>query len=258
MRAIPLGVGGAFSRRFYHTNYLVELPGKNLLVDAGTTLRYSMLAAGYADTDIHAVALTHFHSDHYGGLEEFAQRCRYVHRCRPAVYVRPDQEELLERLFSLHGVAPDFYFDVMPAAQREVVDEAPEGAYLLEYFPTEGLHAQVTSNYMIGVRYVPDRGAGVRVLFSGDIGPIERSALPALADDPETAAIFHDCSLAPAVTDAHPTLDQMAAVYPPAVRHKIHIIHYGDDILEHERRITGLGFKIAQQGEAVVVGPLEP
>lgn len=88
MRVIALGVGGAFTDRFYHTNYLVEIPGCRLLIDAGTTLRYSLPAAGYTAKDISAVALTHFHSDHVGGLEEFCQRCRYLYQYSPVIYAK--------------------------------------------------------------------------------------------------------------------------------------------------------------------------
>ena len=70
MKLIPLGVGGAFTSRFYHNNYIAEIGSKKLLLDAGTTLRTSIKEAGYSYLDIDAVWISHLHSDHVGGLEE--------------------------------------------------------------------------------------------------------------------------------------------------------------------------------------------
>ena len=47
MKIFPLGVGGAFTKSNYHNNYIIELDNKFLLIDAGTTLRNSLPAAGF-------------------------------------------------------------------------------------------------------------------------------------------------------------------------------------------------------------------
>ena len=78
MKLIPLGVGGAFTSRFYHNNYIAEIGSKKLLIDAGTTLRTSIKKAGYSYLDIDAVWISHLHSDHVGGLEELILQ-RYWH-----------------------------------------------------------------------------------------------------------------------------------------------------------------------------------
>lgn len=251
MRVIALGVGGAFTDRFYQTNYLVEIPGCRVLIDAGTTLRYSLLAAGYTAKDISAVALTHFHSDHVGGLEEFSQRCRYIYQSRPTIYVMIDQIPILKSLFALHGAKPEDYLNVITGDNPIEIKETCEAQYHLEYYSTLGLHAEVTSNYILAIRRLGRDGKAIRVVFTGDIGPIEKSELGNLAADPETAAIFHDCHTGAMPTPAHPNLDQLEKVYQRELRNKIHLIHYGDNISECKERIKAAGFKIAVQGEAI-------
>lgn len=249
MRVRTLGVGGAFTDRFYHTNYVVEFPGCRLLVDAGTTLRYSLPTSGYMAKDINAVALTHFHSDHVGGLEEFSQRCRYLYQYKPIVYAMPDQIPLLSGLFALHGTQPEDYLHVTTVTQPIVIGSTPKEKYLLEYYSTQGLHAEVTSNYTIGIRRIDRQKKAVRVIFTGDIGPIEKSVLGRLVADPETVAVFHDCHTGRTPTPAHPSLRQIMSFYPPELYGKIHLIHYGDNIVEYTKSIQETGFKIAMQGE---------
>lgn len=249
MRVIALGVGGAFTDRFYHANYMIELPGDyRLLIDAGTTLRYSLPTAGYSAASVKAVTLTHFHSDHVGGLEELAQRCHYLFQCRPTIYVMPDQQKLLESMFALHGMSPEYYFAVQVAAAETLIYEAGEFSYWLEYYSTVGLHAQVTSNYMLGLRRIGGNGVVTRILFTGDIGNIAASPLADIAAHPETAAIFHDCNTNPVPSAAHAGLNQMADFYAQDDRGKIYLTHYGDNIAEYRETIRTMGFKLAEQG----------
>jgi ribonuclease BN (tRNA processing enzyme) len=250
VRVIPLGVGGAFTDKFYHTNYIVEIPGFRLLIDAGTTLRYSLSAAGYTAKDIDAVAITHFHSDHVGGLEEFAQRCKFMYKHRPTVYAMPDQIPLLTSLFALHGAKPEDYLKLSVSDSTIILKSSNDVQYQLEYYSTVGLHAGVTSNYMIGIRWVA-RDKPRRIVFTGDIGTIEKSALGRLVGDSETAAVFHDCHTGAAPTFAHPTMEQIINFYPAEQLKKIYCIHYGDNIADCAEQIKAVGLKIAMQGESI-------
>lgn len=252
MKVIPLGVGGAFTDRFYQTNYLVELPGARLLIDAGTTLRYSLPAAGYTVKDITGIVLTHFHSDHVGGLEELSQRCRFIYQYRPAIYAMPDQLPLLNSLFALHGTKPGDYLEVQGVqSDSQLLAAAQDGTeYRLEYYSTCGLHAEVTSSYIVAVHR---RGGGkrpVRIVFTGDLGPIEKSALGHLAADPATAAIFHDCFTGAKPSPAHPSIEQIENFYPTELRSKLFAIHYADTVEEVSERLLKSGLQIAQQGKS--------
>lgn len=75
LRFIPLGVGDAFSRRFYSFCVAVEYDGFWLLVDCPHPIRKMMAEASTTSGvdldvgDIQAVVLTHLHADHSSGLE---------------------------------------------------------------------------------------------------------------------------------------------------------------------------------------------
>lgn len=251
MRVIPLGVGGAFTDKFYHTNYILEIPGYRMLIDAGTTLRYSLLAAGYTANDIDAVVITHFHSDHVGGLEEFGQRCRYLYHYRPILYAVTDQIPLLRSLFALHGARPEDYLDIKTAESPTILKVSDDVEYQLEYYSTVGLHAEVTSNYMVGIRRIGRDNKGIRIVFTGDIGPIEKSQLGRLTADPETIAVFHDCDTGATPNPSHPNLEKIANFYPVEQYGKIYCTHYGDNIAECMEHIKNNGLKVAIQGETV-------
>lgn len=47
---------------------MLEIEGKNIVIDAGPDFRYQMLRAGVKD--IRAILLTHAHKDHIGGLDD--------------------------------------------------------------------------------------------------------------------------------------------------------------------------------------------
>ncbi len=80
LHLLPLGVGDAFTTRYYHTSFLLLAGGAVVLVDVpapfGKMLREATEKAGLrvSTEDITDVVLTHLHRDHCNGLEEFAYR----------------------------------------------------------------------------------------------------------------------------------------------------------------------------------------
>src|SRR4051812_35062797 len=83
-RLLPLGVGDAFSARYYSTCLALEAAGEWLLIDCPHPIR-KMLREGSAPAgapldlaQIRGVVLTHLHSDHASGLEGAAFYSRYV------------------------------------------------------------------------------------------------------------------------------------------------------------------------------------
>jgi ribonuclease BN (tRNA processing enzyme) len=67
-----IGTGSAFCTKNYHSNALVTENGKHLLIDAGGDLRFALTERGMTYKDINAVYISHFHTDHIGGLEYLA------------------------------------------------------------------------------------------------------------------------------------------------------------------------------------------
>lgn len=67
-----IGTGSAFCLKNYHANAVIFNNAHKLLLDAGSDIRFSLYESGLSYKDIDAVYITHFHTDHIGGLEYLA------------------------------------------------------------------------------------------------------------------------------------------------------------------------------------------
>src|SRR4051812_30653167 len=100
-RIIPLGVGAAFTRKYYTTCVAVGVGDFWILVDCPHPIRRivheGMLAAGVPlDLEqLGGVALTHLHADHCSGLEDFGFYWYYVRNVRAPLLAHPSVTEKL-------------------------------------------------------------------------------------------------------------------------------------------------------------------
>jgi ribonuclease BN (tRNA processing enzyme) len=75
LRILPLGVGSAFSSRYYGTSCVIQGPGGHILLDCPDPIRKVIREAtersGWSvrAEDLSEVILTHLHGDHSNGLE---------------------------------------------------------------------------------------------------------------------------------------------------------------------------------------------
>src|SRR5512147_3082949 len=108
MRFVCLGVGDAFSARWYSSALAVEHDSAWLLVDCPHPIRKMLREAGEAaatplDVDrFFGVALTHLHADHASGLEDFAYYSVFTLRRPVALLAHP---EVLAELWDPHFAA---------------------------------------------------------------------------------------------------------------------------------------------------------
>ena len=105
MRLVCLGVGDAFSARWYSSALAVEAEGTWLLVDCPHPIRKILREAGTTacvplDLDrVSAVVLTHLHADHASGLEDYAFYSHFALKRKAAVLAHP---EVLHDLWDGH------------------------------------------------------------------------------------------------------------------------------------------------------------
>lgn len=139
LRFVPLGIGDAFSERWYSTSFALEAEGALLLVDCPHPIR-KMLAEARASSGldlrlerVSAVALTHLHADHASGLEGYGYFAHFAlgRKARiaahPAVIARAWDGHLaagMERLEGPSGLRrmgfDDYFEHVALDAQRAV------------------------------------------------------------------------------------------------------------------------------------------
>lgn len=225
MKIKPLGVNGAFTK-YYHNNFVFELGERKLLVDAGTTLRNSLSAAGYKETDITDVIITHLHSDHVGGLEEFAQRCKWIHNHKPNLWIRGRMkkqfEEVVGKGLYTDGLSLTDYFNVY-SVETHKLNSFKIGEYIIELICTDNLHAQ--SMYSMGLKITSP--SGQNIVYTSDIAKHEESAFKSTVDK-NTAALFHDISMVR--NPVHSYIGDVVEYYKDVIEpYRIYGMHYQDD-----------------------------
>ena len=102
---LALGVGDAFSKRFYASSMLVGFEDEWIVIDCPhpqrKMLHEASASAGFdLDWDIlKAVVLTHLHADHCSGVESYLYYCRHRLRTKPVLIAHDD---VSARLWSGH------------------------------------------------------------------------------------------------------------------------------------------------------------
>ena len=226
IRLTFLGTGNAFADGGRgHACILVTAPEGRILLDCGGTA-IAPLRRACDPAEVDAVAITHLHGDHFGGLTYLAMQQKYAPRTRPLAIGGPPS---LEERFRDATVAlyRDFFASPLPYELRFTV-LGPE--------PTGLGPAQVTAH---PVEHVPDsephglrvRIGGKLIAYSGDARWSE--ALPALADG---ADIFICESTTYSVRDpVHLSALELAAHRGELRCERVIATHLGADSIAHLR-----------------------
>lgn len=221
-RFVCLGVGDAFSRRWYSSALALEGDGSWLLVDCPHPIRKILQEAGTAagvDLDIGSfagVVLTHLHADHASGLEGWGYFSRIALGRRAVLLTHAEAawnlDAAMGHLLAAPGAAAERprladLFEV-----RLLSDDAPTsfGPFAIECRPT--LHS-------ISTRALRIRAGGRCLGLSADT-----AFDPALIDWlAEADLIVHETNHGP-----HTPYEKLAALTAP-LRAKMRLIHYPDD-----------------------------
>ncbi len=237
---VPLGVGDAFSARYYSSCLAVGAEGAWLLVDCPhpirKILRESGSAAGGLDIgDFGAVVVTHLHADHSSGLEGLGYFSHFVLGRRARLLAHPDVlAEVwhghlaagMRRLLEPAGLTErirtlDDYFDVAPLSEARAVEVGPfaiECRRTVHHVPTTALRI---------------RAAGRVLGVSADT-----------AFDPELIAWLAeaDCIVHETNHGVHTPYAKLAAL-PVDLRARMRLIHYPDEF-----DVAGSAIECLRQG----------
>lgn len=247
MKLQPLGTGTGFTRNYYHSNFIINFRSKRLLVDAGTTLRYSLDCANVQPDSIDAIFITHFHHDHVGGLAELLMLCYWrfisgVHTPHlPTLIFRPSQQEEMNQLLSpiLNNQGLNWTDYCIPHIIKDemYIDEE----YTLQIINTDHLHCNGLKS--CGLK-IADMDSEKNIILSGDIKKLDESPILAFIDR-QTSAIIQDVSFNK--NSVHATYEEVLNYYPQNMYKKLFGIHYEDNI----DLTKSYKFKLLIQGETL-------
>lgn len=174
-----LGSGNAFADGGRsHACIHVSAPGVSLLLDCGGSALPAIMRSGLAD-GIDAVAVSHLHGDHFGGIPYLVIQQHFAGRTRPLTVAGPPA--LAERIrVTEQGLYPDFFGKTKLRFEIRVVplgaNAVPLGGAMVSALPVD--HVPLSDPH--GLRLA----VGERLIaYSGDATWTER--LPRVAKGAE-------------------------------------------------------------------------
>lgn len=245
---VPLGVGDAFSARWYSSCLLLEHEGRRVLIDCPHPIRKMLReaterAGERLDLDaIEGVALTHLHADHVSGLEGYAYFSFFVLHRKARVLAHPRVRARLwdgclaagmEHLGepgtgSARATTLEDYFELVSVEES---GPARLGPFEIECRTTR--HHIPTTAFRV-------RAGGRTLGYSADTA-FDPSLIEWLA---EADLVVHETNYG-----IHTPYESLAAL-PADLRAKMRLIHYPDDFDLAASRIEPLeqGRRYAVEG----------
>jgi len=233
-----IGVGSAFAKTLYQTNFLIMKGPDWFLVDCGPRCTWGLIAAGVPMIDINTYHVTHSHNDHIGGLEEVMMMGRYAYRKKPNIIITEEYEKILWEE-SLKG--------------GSTYSEEKNGKYLefsdfwnvVRPLKSDGFTRQTWEANVGGInlkmprtKHIPDSTPGWetsawstalildnKVMLTSDTR-FDQDLLEEFDGKFNLEVIFHDCQLF--TGGVHSSIDELSAL-PLKLRKKIILTHYGDN-----------------------------
>ena len=114
---------------------LLQIDGKNILIDSGPDFRQQMLRAGIKRLD--AILFTHGHKDHTAGLDD-VRAYNYVMQRPTDIYAEEQVQEVLRQEFA-YVFAKDKYPGV-PELNIHTIDETPFAIGKIPVIPIRAMH----------------------------------------------------------------------------------------------------------------------
>ncbi len=238
-----LGSGDAFgSGGRFQTCIHVEAGGGQLLVDCGASSLVAMRRFGVDPHAVDAVALTHFHGDHFAGVPFLVLDGQFRRRSRPLTVVGPPGVE---------GHVREAMEVLFPGASRverkfavsfvEWRDRAPQALGAFTATPFEVVHASGAPPYAL--RIACD---GKTLAYSGDTEWTDALLDAARGADLFVAeAYFYEKKI-----KYHLDLATLLAQRERLACRRLVVTHMNDDML---RRLPGLAVEAAHDGKVIIL-----
>lgn len=232
-----LGTGSAFTLNNYQTNAILNHNYKNLLIDCGTDIRFSLRDSKMSYKDIDAVYISHLHADHCGGLEYLGFCTYFDSSCnRPLLYI---DESLVDQLWNTlkagMGILDSKVASINDYFQVESIPSSNVFTWNSIQFNTVQANHVVnafTTMYTYGLRWTTL--IGNNILFTSDCNCMPE--FPLMEQYKNADIIFHDCSTL-YVSDVHTHFDDLKKL-PDDIKHKMHLCHYHDNVVDDFKKFN--------------------
>lgn len=241
MKITFLGSGSAFTTdEYFQSNILVTAEsGKNLLIDCGTDIRFSLNKYGINNSNvsqkIDAVYASHMHSDHIGGLEWLALNSYFCKEPkRPILFIDKSLEQCMWD-YTLRGcleyvegkvMTMSDYFDCHSLTDGEefIWENISFTLIKMVHFKTKGKNIY---SFALLVRDLhdgatPTNNPEVSFFFTSDA-----VFQPDIINDvsKKVKYIFHDCETLPFRTLLHAHYEDLCTL-PADIKAKMWLYHY--------------------------------
>jgi ribonuclease BN (tRNA processing enzyme) len=232
-----------------NSGYLVRQGDTALVIDCGPGTA-GQVGLHVPPSHLDAVAISHFHPDHYFDLVALYYLLKFGEERRTArlpVWIPPDGRDFLDRFGRVIANKAAMLEDVFDLREYAAGCEAHVGGLVIGFHPVQ----HYVPSYAMRVCGDPDAAAGVLV-FSSDVGPC--AALPAAARDADL--LLCESSLLDPSQDeripekrGHMTAAEAGAAAAAAGARRLLITHYRSGE-EHERHHLATA-------RAAYTGPIE-
>lgn len=238
MKFTFLGTGSAFTMKNYHANTMITQNGKNLLLDAGSDIRFSLRDAGLNYKNIDALYLTHLHSDHCGGCEYLAFTTYFDSSVKEKITLIGNNELIRDLwnntlkggLKSVQGKRTilDDYFDVQMIKRN--------GKFVwedIEFHIVQSIH--IMDEYSIVPSFglmIKDPDTKKTIYYTGDT---QFCPIQILDFYKEADLIIHDCECLPFKSGVHASFMDLITL-PSEIKAKMMLHHYQDAVLADDQK----------------------
>lgn len=242
-----VGVGDAFTAKYWNACLLIETDGQRILIDAPPALARALDALGERGgarvglDDIDHVLITHLHGDHMGGLEQLLFWRRFVTRRPCALHassevlaglwetrLRGGMDTLMDLSGAKHPLRLEDYAELRPlpaaGALTQIAGLSFEWRPTVHHIPTSALRISLGRN---------------RFGYSADTA-FDPSLISWLA---ESDGFLHETNLG-----VHTPIERLAEL-DASVRAKMRLIHYPDAL-----DVEGAAITCAREGDRYEVG----
>jgi ribonuclease BN (tRNA processing enzyme) len=238
-----VGTGDAFGsggRR--NSAILLRAQGRTLLLDCGPTTLPGLKSMGIDPREIDAIAISHYHGDHVGGVPFLLLDYQYEHpRAKPLTVIGPPgvqkRVEALAQAFEYHGQQNCSYDLVF----REFSAGAPLEVGGFRVLPVDAHHHPETFPHMLRVHV-----DGRSIFFTGDTG--WHDALPRVVGDSDL--FISECVFFEERFEfhlSHARLDRERGRFRAA---RTILTHLGSEVLANTEKLR---FDLAEDGLRISV-----